>query len=110
MMTDAKGSASRWWDWRLFGLWVLVNAVAFAVIPLGGDGTRQLASSATKNLFRDQRAIAVLVIAVVGAALHGICGGEAHADHRDGQAAGLAEAALLTRPGAATARVPAPVR
>jgi len=83
MITDAKGSAARWWDWRLFGLWVLVNAVAFAVIPLAGTALGQLASSATKNLVRDQRAIAVLVIAVVGAALRDICGGEAHADHRD---------------------------
>ena len=48
-----------------------------------GTALGQLASSATKNLVRDQRAIAVLVIAVVGAALRDICGGEAHADHRD---------------------------
>jgi magnesium-transporting ATPase (P-type) len=70
-MTDAGSSARRWWDWRLFGLWVLVNAVAFAVIPLVGAALEQLASSATKNLVHDHRAIAVLIIAVIGAALQG---------------------------------------
>ena len=71
-MTDADGNARAWWDWHLFGLWILVNGLAFIVIPLVGVGIEQLASLATKNFVQDHRAIVVLIIAVIGAALQGL--------------------------------------
>jgi hypothetical protein len=71
MATDAKSSADGWWDWRLYGQWVPLNAAAFAIIPLVGVVLEQLASTATKNLVHNHRAIAVLIIAVIGAALQG---------------------------------------
>ena len=72
VIKDADSSAAAWWDWHLFGLWVLVNAIAFVVIPLAGAAVEQLASTATKNLVQDNRALVVLIIAVTGAALEGI--------------------------------------
>ena len=70
-MQGEGGNAGRWWDRRLFGLWVVVNAAAFAIIPLAGTLLEQLASPAAKDLVRDHRVLAILVIAVVGAALQG---------------------------------------
>ncbi len=58
---DRSGGA--WWDWHLFGLWILVNGLAFIVIPLAGAALQQLASLATKNLVQDNRALVVLIIA-----------------------------------------------
>ena len=72
VMTDADGGAGAWWDWHLFGLWILVNGLAFVVIPLAGVAVEQLASLATRNLVRDHRALVVLIIAVIGAALQGL--------------------------------------
>jgi hypothetical protein len=71
-MTKTDNSASRWWDWHLFGLWVLVNAAAFVVIPLVGVIAEQLASAAAKNLAQHHRALTVVIIAIIGAALQGI--------------------------------------
>ncbi len=78
-MADAESSAAApdrgtgaWWDWRLFGMWVLVNGIAFVVIPLAGMALEQLASLATKSLVQDNRTLAVLVIAVIGAAFQGL--------------------------------------
>ncbi len=71
-MTDADSDAGAWWDWHLFGLWVLVNGVAFVVVPLAGVALQQLASLATKNLVQDNRALVVLIIAVIGAAFQGL--------------------------------------
>ena len=71
-MTKTDNSAGRWWDWHLFGLWVLVNAAAFAVVPLVGVLVEQVASTAARNLAQDHRALAVVIIAVIGAALQGI--------------------------------------
>ncbi len=68
----AISSARGWWDWHLFGLWVLVNGLAFIVVPLAGVAVEQLASTATKNLVQDHRALVVLIIAVIGAALQGL--------------------------------------
>jgi uncharacterized membrane protein YidH (DUF202 family) len=70
-MTDGGSNAGRWWDRRLFGLWVVVNAAAFAIIPLARTLLEQLASSATKKLVHDHRVLAILIIAVVGATLQG---------------------------------------
>jgi len=66
-----RGSAS-WWDWRLFGLWVLVNGAAFVVIPVLAILLEHLASAATHDLVHDQRALAVLIIAAVGAGTQGV--------------------------------------
>lgn len=70
-MQDGGSNAGRWWDRRLFGLWVVANAAAFVIIPLAGTLLEQLTSSATKNLVRDHRVLAILIIAVVGATLQG---------------------------------------
>jgi hypothetical protein len=66
-----KGSAS-WWDRRLFGLWVLVNGAAFLVIPVVVILLERLASAATQDLVHDQRVLAVLIIAAVGAGIQGV--------------------------------------
>jgi hypothetical protein len=71
-MTTTDNGAGRWWDWHLFGLWVLVNAAAFAVVPLVGVIVEQLAATAAKNLAQHHRVLTVLIIAVIGAALQGI--------------------------------------
>jgi hypothetical protein len=65
------GNAS-WWDVRLFGLWVLVNCAAFLVIPVVAILLERLASAATHDLVYDRRALAVLIIAAVGAGTQGV--------------------------------------
>lgn len=72
MDNDADSSTGAWWDWYLFGMWVLVNGVAFVVIPVAGAILERLASAATTNLVQDHRALAVVIIAVVGASLQGM--------------------------------------
>lgn len=67
---DRDGAS--WWDQRLFGLWVLVNGIAFLVIPVVVVLLEWLASAATHALFYDRRTLAVLIIAVVGAATQGV--------------------------------------
>ncbi len=71
-MTDTDSTAGAWWDWHLFGLWTLVNGLAFVVLPLAGVAVEQLASLVTRNLVHDHRALVVLIIAVIGATLHGL--------------------------------------
>jgi hypothetical protein len=66
-----SGGAS-WWDGRLFGLWVLVNSAAFLVIPVVAILLERLASAATHDLVYDQRGLAVLIIAAVGAGTQGV--------------------------------------
>lgn len=70
--TGSESSARVWWDWHLFGLWILVNGLAFIVLPLAGTALEQLASLATKELVQDNRAGAVLIIAVIGASFQGL--------------------------------------
>lgn len=70
MHADSRVRA--WWDWQLFGLWVLVNGIAFVVVPLAGVAVEQLASTATKNLVQDNRAFGLVIIAIIGAALQGL--------------------------------------
>ncbi len=65
------GNAS-WWDWRLFGRWILVNSIAFIVIPVVAILLERLASAATHDLVDDQRPLAVLIIAAVGAGTQGV--------------------------------------
>jgi Na+/citrate or Na+/malate symporter len=72
VMAETAGGTASWWDWRLFGLWVLVNGVAFLVIPVVAILLEWLASAATHDLVYDQRTLAVLIIAVVGAATQGV--------------------------------------
>ena len=71
-MTATDNDTGRWWDWQLFWLWVLVNAAAFAVVPVVGVIAEQLASAAAKNLAQHHGVLTVLIIAVIGAALQGI--------------------------------------
>lgn len=68
-MTNADRA---WWNWRLFTWWVVVNSAAFIVIPLIGIALQQVASLATQRLAPDHRTIAVLLVAVAGAAVQGI--------------------------------------
>jgi len=70
-MTNADSRRGGWWDWHLFGLWILVNAAAFAVIPLVGGELELLASTAIRNLIHHHRIISILIIAVVGAVVQG---------------------------------------
>lgn len=67
---DPEGSWG--WDKRLFGLWILVNGVAFLVIPAVAIVLEHLASAATHDLFDDRRTLAVLIIAAVGAGSQGV--------------------------------------
>ncbi len=70
--TGSDSNAGAWWDWHLFGLWILVNGLAFIVLPLAGTALEQLASSATQDLVQDNRAAVVLIIAVIGASFQGL--------------------------------------
>lgn len=70
-MPDSRDRPSRWWDWSLLGAWVLVNALAYVVIIVGGIVLELLASQTTKELAGDHRLLAVLIVAVIGAAFHG---------------------------------------
>ncbi len=72
LKTGSGSSARAWWDWHLFGLWILVNGLAFIVVPLAGAALEQLASLATKHLVQHNRAVVVLIIAVLGASFQGL--------------------------------------
>lgn len=67
-----SGGAGAWWDWRLFGQWILVNGVAFVVVPLAGIAVEQLASAATKDIVGNHRYLVIVVIAVVGSVFQGL--------------------------------------
>jgi Na+/citrate or Na+/malate symporter len=65
-------TAGSWWNWRVLGLWVLLNAAAFLVVVVGGARLLVLLSSGrTQDLADENRALAVLVIALIGAAIQG---------------------------------------
>jgi len=68
---EATDSAGPWWSWRLLGPWLVVNASAYAVIVVGGVALEQLASGETKDLAENHRVLAVLLIALIGAAFQG---------------------------------------
>lgn len=70
-MSDSEDRPGRWWDWRLLGAWIAVNASAYVVIVLGGVTLEQLASDTTKDLAEDHRLLAALLTALIGAAFHG---------------------------------------
>ncbi len=67
----ADTGVGEWWDVRLLGRWVLVNTAAFLVIVVGGVLLQQLVSDATEDLARDRRLLAILIVAVIGAAFQG---------------------------------------
>lgn len=68
---DSDDGPGRWWDWRLLAVWVLVSAAAYVVIVVGGVVLQQLASDTTRALAGEHRALAVLLVALIGAAFHG---------------------------------------
>jgi hypothetical protein len=70
-MTTGERRGDTWWAWPVFGRWILVNSIAYVVIPIAGALLQTLASSGTKDLVNDHRAIAVVVVAVVGAGVQG---------------------------------------
>jgi hypothetical protein len=74
-VNDSAHRPGPWWDWRLLGVWIAVNASAYVVIVLGGVTLEQLASGTTKDLAEDHRLLAVLLIALIGAAFQGFVQG-----------------------------------
>jgi len=70
-VNDSEAGTGRWWDGRLLASWVVVNALAYAVIVVGGVVLEQLASETTKQLAADRRVLAVVLVAVIGATFHG---------------------------------------
>ena len=66
------GDAGSWWDWHLFGVWVLVNGAAFLVIPVVGLLLEYLTSDVTSSLVDDYRWLAVVLIALAGAGTQGV--------------------------------------
>jgi hypothetical protein len=62
----------RWWDGRLLATWIVVNAAAYIIIVAGGIVLETIASSVTRSLAEQHRLLGVLVIAVLGAGLHGV--------------------------------------
>jgi hypothetical protein len=72
VMAQTGSGTGSWWDGRLFGMWILVNSVAFLVIPVVAILLEWLASAATHDLVHDRRPLAVLIIAAVGAGTQGV--------------------------------------
>ena len=60
-----------WWDWRLFGRWILVNTSAYVVIIIGGVVLEDLASSVERDLADNYRWAAILIVAIIGAGFQG---------------------------------------
>jgi hypothetical protein len=71
LTTAADSGTGPWWDRRLFGVWLLINAIAFAVIPLAGAALEGLVGHATKDLVHGHKWLVVVIIAVVGGAFEG---------------------------------------
>ncbi|MEE4022900.1 hypothetical protein V1Y59_07425 [Gordonia sp. PKS22-38] len=70
-MTTPGARGHRWWDRRLFGHWMLINGLAYAVIVVGGASLEQIASGVTLGLAVDHRGWAILLVAIIGAAVQG---------------------------------------
>src|SRR4051794_32883542 len=68
---ETTGERRGWWDLRLLGVWIFVNAAAYIIIVAGGILLQTLASTFTRSLAEQHRVLGVLVIAVLGAGLHG---------------------------------------
>lgn len=59
-----------WWDSGLLAAWIVASSLAYAVVVVGGVALELLASEATKQLADDHRVLAVLLVAIIGAAFH----------------------------------------
>lgn len=71
-MKDTEYHADRWWDGRLLAIWIGVNAFGYVVIVVGGVALELLASDTTRELASDHQTVAVVLVAVIGAAFHGL--------------------------------------
>lgn len=60
-----------WWDARLLGAWVAVNAGAYVVVVVGGVALEELFAGTTRQLSTDHWALAVLGVTLIGASFHG---------------------------------------
>ena len=69
MKASADG-AGRWWDPGLLASWIGVNAAAYVVVVVSGVALEMLASNTTSGLASDQRVVAVVLVAVIGAGFH----------------------------------------
>jgi hypothetical protein len=69
---DSADGAGRWWDPGLLARWIGVNAAAYVVVVVGGVALELLASNTTKELASDHPVVAVVLVAVIGASLHGL--------------------------------------
>jgi hypothetical protein len=65
------GPSGSWWDWRLLARWVLVNALAYIVIIVGGVALEGLASRTVRTLSDDHRVLAIAIVAGLGAGYQG---------------------------------------
>jgi hypothetical protein len=65
---DRLGS---WWDGRVLAMWVLLNGAAFLVLVVGGALLLDALTSGVQDLAQDHRALVIVVIAAIGAALQG---------------------------------------
>lgn len=65
---DSEDRPGPWWDWRLLAVWIVVNAAACVVIVFGGVALELLASDTTRALAGEHRVVAVLLVALIGAA------------------------------------------
>ena len=73
MSTETERTPHRgwWWDGRLLAVWVVVNFAAYVVIIVGGLALELLASETTQELAGEHRALAVVLVALIGSAFHG---------------------------------------
>jgi len=60
-----------WWDTKLLGEWVLANGLAYLVIVAGGVAVEQLLAGTTRAAAGVSWWLAVIGVALVGAAFHG---------------------------------------
>ena len=60
-----------WRDWRLFGGWILINALPYVVIVVGGVLLEELASSVDRDLATDHQWLALEHVSERGRAVPG---------------------------------------
>jgi hypothetical protein len=68
---DSAAGVGLRWDWRLLAEWIVVSGLAYVVIVVGGVVLELLASDTTRELAGTHRALAILLVALIGAAFHG---------------------------------------
>lgn len=69
---EAARDTGPWWDWRLLGRWVLVNALAYVIVIVGGVALEALASDTVRILSHDHRLLAIAIVSVLGAGFQGM--------------------------------------